>query len=84
MSPEQALLVVLLAAGTVALGGISDGQRWGNRVWSGVTLLLLVHPLLFAWHELLWRVTPVMLVIHGMMVLCGVGSRTAGAARESV
>ncbi|MBF0031766.1 sterol desaturase family protein [Citrobacter freundii] len=84
ISPEQALLVVLLAAGTVALGGISDGQRWGKRVWGGVTLLLLVHPLLFTWHELLWRVTPVLLVIHGMMVFCGIGSRTVGAARESV
>lgn len=36
ISPEQALLVVLLAAGTVALGGISDGQRWGSE--SGVGL----------------------------------------------
>lgn len=44
VTAEQTLLFLLLVAGSVALGGVSDGQRWGVAAWCLVTLLL---PLLF-------------------------------------
>lgn len=54
---EQALLFTLLAAGSVALGGVSDGQRWGIAAWCVVTLLL---PVLFlgalGWRHPFWLV----------------------------
>ncbi|MCZ5371421.1 fatty acid hydroxylase, partial [Escherichia coli] len=38
---EQAVLFVLLAAGSFALGGMSDGQHWGMILWCSVKLSLL-------------------------------------------
>ncbi|KNC09537.1 fatty acid hydroxylase [Klebsiella sp. RIT-PI-d] len=84
LSPAQVLLFLLLATGTVALGGISDGQRWGRIVWCGVTVLCLVYPLLLAWREPLWLIAPVLLVLHALLLMCGVGHPSAGVVRESV
>lgn len=36
----QALYFLLVFAGTLALGGLSDGRRWGVRLWLLVTVLL--------------------------------------------
>lgn len=37
---QQALLFSLVFAGTIALGGLSDGRRWGAFTWTAIALSL--------------------------------------------
>lgn len=84
VSLAQALLFVLLAAGSVALGGVSDGQRWGKIAWCAVTLSLLVFAIRFAGGVPFALILSLLLVTHSVILACGVGTRTAGGKCESV
>ncbi|WP_312926199.1 sterol desaturase family protein [Atlantibacter hermannii] len=76
---------ILLAAGSVALGGISEGQRWGLMMWSLVTLSF---PLLFIefwnWHHPGWVVVMSLLAAHGIALVFGLGRRTSRGTGEAV
>lgn len=76
VTPPQIALFILLVLGSVALGGISQGRRWGVLVWFGITsagLLLFVVGL--GWRHSFWQLTMSMLMLHGFSVLCGWGRR---------
>lgn len=85
VTAEQTLLFLLLVAGSVALGGVSDGQRWGVAAWCLVTLLL---PLLFlgvwGWSHLFWLITMPALAAHGVALTLGLGRRPIRSVHESV
>lgn len=85
VTAEQTLLFLLLVAGSVALGGVSDGQRWGVAAWCLVTLLL---PLLFlgvwGWSHLFWLITMPALAAHGVALTLGLGRRPVRRVHESV
>lgn len=75
---SQVALFILLACGSVALGGISQGQRWG--IWSWFLLTLTLWGLLvigLGWSQSFWLVTVWLLVLHSLSVLCGWGRRGA-------
>lgn len=76
---------ILLAAGSVALGGISEGQRWGLMMWSLVTLSF---PFLFIefwnWHHPGWVVVMSLLAAHGIALVFGLGRRTSRGTGEAV
>jgi len=72
----QIALFMLLAGGSIALGGISQGQHWGVFSWFLLTLtlwLLLVIGL--GWTEIFWQLTLSVLLLHSLSVLCGWGRR---------
>ena len=72
----QVALFILLACGSVALGGISQGQRWGVLSWFLLTLLLWGLLIVgFGWDQIFWLVTLSGLMLHGLSVLCGWGRR---------
>jgi len=75
ISLPQFVFFVLLAAGSVALGGISDGRRWGIIGWCLITLLI---PLLFlgcwGWWQPFW--------VTAMLVLAGHGLFSVGYVRQ--
>jgi len=72
----QAALFILLAGGSIALGGISQGQRWGVFSWFLLNLTLwLLLVLGLGWTERFWLVTLSVLVLHSFSVLCGWGRR---------
>lgn len=81
----QSLLFILLAAGSVALGGISEGQRWGVMMWCLVTLSL---PLLFlgywGWNHVYWVAVMAALAAHGIALTCGLGRRSKRGISEPV
>ncbi|WP_436857555.1 sterol desaturase family protein [Citrobacter tructae] len=85
VTAEQTLLFLLLVAGSVALGGVSDGQRWGVAAWCLVTLLL---PLLFlgvwGWSHLFWLITMPALAAHGVALTLGLGRRPVRRVHETV
>lgn len=85
MSVQQASLFILLVAGSVALGGVSDGQYWGVRAWCLITLAL---PLLWLgvwhWRQPFWLVVMAALAVHGLALALGVGRRQIRNTRESV
>lgn len=73
---SQVALFILLACGSIALGGISQGRRWGILSWFMLTLalwLLLIMGL--GWTQSFWLVILSILVLHGISVLCGWGRR---------
>ncbi|WP_339025734.1 sterol desaturase family protein [Leclercia pneumoniae] len=85
VTTQQTALFLLLAAGSIALGGISDGQRWGVVLWLLVTLGL---PLLFIgiwdWRQPYWLGVMAGLVVHALALLAGQGRRVNEAQREPV
>ncbi len=73
---EQVLLFVLLAAGSVALGGISEGRQWAVISWFVNTwLLLLSFAAYFQWHHPFWMTGMGLLALHSAAVLLGWGRR---------
>lgn len=85
VSVEQALMFLLLAVGTVALGGVSDGRRWGAVGWCLVTLLL---PLAFlgawGWNHPYWLIVMPALALHGVALALGLGREATEAVSEPV
>lgn len=75
-SAAQAALLIVLAVGSVALGAIADGRRWGLHVWWWTTLAYaLLFPLWLGWHAPLWRGCALLLVLHSTCVLAGWGRK---------
>lgn len=73
---EQILLFVLLAAGSVALGGISEGRQWAVISWFVNTwLLLLTFAMYFQWHHPFWMTGMGLLALHSTAVMLGWGRR---------
>lgn len=71
---QQAALFLLLAAGTVALGGLSEGRRWGSGCWFAICLLVPAalagaarHGLPGQW--LAWLALSLPLAAHGGLAL---------------
>ena len=64
---QQAILFALVFGGTIALGALSDGWRWGALAWTAIALVM---PLLFLGHYAvrdLWGVVFfALLFIHGL------------------
>ena len=80
--PQMALLV-LLALGSMALGGMTEGRRWAMTAWLMITLTL---PLLFigylGWSQLYWHLAMALLTLHGVCVALGWGRASAPAPVE--
>lgn len=77
----QVVLFVLLAAGTIALGAISEGQRWGLYAWLCITALLAGLFLgYWHWQGLYWKAFMMALVLHSLAMLAGWGRRPTTAA----
>ncbi|SYS12580.1 Uncharacterised protein [Klebsiella pneumoniae] len=85
ITSEQAVLFVLLAAGSVALGGMSDGQHWGMILWCSVTLSLLYFIVyMCSWSTLLWKGLVGILLAHCLLFVIGVGRKSLRKQYESV
>lgn len=80
--PQMALLV-LLALGSMALGGMTEGHRWAIVVWLLMTLSL---PLLFiaylGWSQPYWQVAMGITALHGVCAALGWGRTSAAASVE--
>ncbi|MEN4239969.1 sterol desaturase family protein [Serratia marcescens] len=80
--PQMALLV-LLALGSVALGGMTEGRRWASAVW---LLIALGMPLLFigylGWPQRYWHIAMAAVALHALCVALGWGRVAAPAAVE--
>lgn len=73
---EQVLLFLLLAAGSVALGGISEGRQWAVVSWFVNTwLMLLSFAIYFHWHNPFWMIGMGLLALHSTAVMLGWGRR---------
>ncbi|CAI0743977.1 Fatty acid hydroxylase superfamily [Serratia entomophila] len=81
--PQMALLT-LLALGSMALGGMSEGRGWASAAWLLVTLAM---PLLFvgylAWPQRYWQIAMAILALHGVCVALGWGRAKAPVAAEA-
>lgn len=71
---HQAALFLLLAAGTIALGGLSEGRRWGRISWPAICLLVPAvlagaarHGLPGQW--LTWLALSLPLAAHGLLTI---------------
>lgn len=85
VTAEQALLFFLLAAGSVALGGVSDGQYWGVVAWCLITLSLpMVFLGIWGWSHLFWLIVMPALALHGVVLLLGLGRRPIRNLNEPV
>ena len=84
VSLAQGALLVLLAAGSTALGALADGRPWGLALWGAVALLYaLIFPLWLQWHGALWLGCAALLLVHAAAVLAGWGrQRLSTAAPE--
>jgi hypothetical protein len=80
--PQMALLV-LLALGAVALGGMTEGRPWASVVWLLNALLI---PLLFIgylnWPQSWWYVTLAALALHALCITLGWGRPTSTVPSE--
>ncbi|HIE4803085.1 TPA: sterol desaturase family protein, partial [Serratia marcescens] len=80
--PQMALLA-LLALGSVALGGMTEGRRWASAVW---LLIALGMPLLFigylGWPQRYWHIAMAAVALHALCVALGWGRVAAPAAVE--
>ncbi|MBH2543728.1 sterol desaturase family protein [Serratia marcescens] len=80
--PQMALLL-LLALGSVALGGMTEGRRWASAVW---LLIALGMPLLFigylGWPQRYWHIAMAAVALHALCVALGWGRVAAPAAVE--
>ncbi|MNN10926.1 hypothetical protein D3C81_1238640 [compost metagenome] len=67
-------LLVLLALGSMALGGMTEGRRWAVVAWLMITLSL---PLLFigylGWSQRYWHLAMALITLHGVCVALGWG-----------
>ncbi|ELV2782744.1 sterol desaturase family protein [Enterobacter cloacae] len=85
LGAEQVLMFSLLVAGSVALGAISDGHRWGLFVWNLVTLSLSFLFLAgWGWSEAYWLVIVLALNVHGIAFALGFGRTPVRGKRELV
>lgn len=70
-SIPQYLFFICLVLGTLSLGGIADGQKWGIFSWFVLTLTL---PILFIyilqWDFLYWKIFIGLITIHGIISFC--------------
>ncbi|TCT34603.1 sterol desaturase/sphingolipid hydroxylase (fatty acid hydroxylase superfamily) [Providencia alcalifaciens] len=71
---EQIGLFLLLAAGTVALSGLSSGYGWGKWSWFTVASLMLLLIIIAGWLTPFWLVVGTLLWLHSAAVLMGVGT----------
>ncbi|CAI1869780.1 MULTISPECIES: sterol desaturase family protein [Serratia] len=80
--PQMALLV-LLALGSVALGGMTEGRPWASAVW---LLIALGMPLLFigylGWPQRYWHIAMAAVALHALCIALGWGRVAAPAAVE--
>lgn len=75
---EQIVLFLLLAAGSVALGGISEGRQWGVVGWLAITwVMLLSFAFYFQWHSVFWMLGMIALAVHSSAVFLGWGREKA-------
>lgn len=75
-SSAQVALFVLLAAGAVALGGVSEGRRWAVVAWLAVTCALPAGYFSgLTWFGGFWPWFMAPLAIHGIAVAFGIGRR---------
>ncbi|CAK9886683.1 MAG: hypothetical protein XXXJIFNMEKO3_03129 [Candidatus Erwinia impunctatus] len=85
VSHQQMVLFLLLTAGTITLGAVSDGARWGIAGWCLVTSLL---PLTFLvgweWQHPFWYLFLSLIALHGVVLATGAGWRIRGKKHESV
>lgn len=69
---EQLVLFCGLAAGAIALGGISDGRVWALWTWFGITCgLMAVMVFVFDWRNAFWLVGLGLLACHATAMLFG-------------
>jgi hypothetical protein len=70
----QMTLLVLLAFGSMALGGMTEGHRWAIVAWLVITLSI---PLLFigylGWPQRYWQIAMAIIALHGVCVALGWG-----------
>jgi sterol desaturase/sphingolipid hydroxylase (fatty acid hydroxylase superfamily) len=83
ISWPQMVLLVLLALGSVALGGMTEGRPWASAVW---LLIALGMPLLFigylGWPQRYWHIAMAAVALHALCVALGWGRVAAPAAVE--
>ena len=77
----QLRLFGLLALGAVALGAISEGRLWALVLWFWIAVALLVEAVVMG-RSLPWQFCAVLLLVHSVVLLLGVGRRPS-AAKES-
>ena len=74
ISIHQTVMFILLALGPIAMGGISQGQRWGVLSWFFLTWMqLLWFVANTGWTQYFWIVTMATLALHSLCVLLGWG-----------
>lgn len=71
---QQVILFVLLASGTLALSGLSDGSTTGLWSWFTIASILFVC-VLFIWQWLspFWLIFTAALWLHSLLLLFGIG-----------
>ena len=75
---QQVVLFILLALGTVALSGISDGKTTGLLSWFIIASTLLICILfIWKWTTLFWVIITGGLWLHSFLILLGVGRKSA-------
>ncbi len=71
---QQVILFILLALGTVALSGISDGRKIGLMSWFFIACLLLICILfIWQWTTPFWVIFTTALWLHSLLMLLGIG-----------
>lgn len=74
MALPQISLFLLLAAGTLALGGISEGRRWGVVLWLAITLSLpFIFIALLHWRDSFWLLMMPLAALHAVTLALGLG-----------
>ncbi|HFD3738529.1 TPA: hypothetical protein ACF3RY_007334, partial [Pseudomonas aeruginosa] len=73
---QQVILFVLLALGTIALSGISDGRKSGLISWFFIACLLLICILfIWQWTSPFWIISTSALWLHSLLMLIGIGRK---------
>lgn len=82
---SQAALFLLLACGTIALGGMSEGRRWGWRCWPLICLLVpaALAGAVLPGKTLTWLALSVPLAAHGLLA-CAYRYRALRLGRTSL
>lgn len=77
LGAEQGLMFILLVAGSISLGAIGGGQRWGLMVWNLVTLsVALLFFVGWGWSHAGWFVIVTALAAHGIALASGLGRKS--------
>jgi len=80
--PQMALLA-LLALGSVALGGMSEGRGWAIIAWLSVTLgIALLFIGYLGWSQRYWHITMAATALHALCVALGWGRKAAPVPEE--